>query len=134
MKRIEDHEGSPEKPDITTRTTTATTTTATTTTATATTKARQSKTEVKFMQSNTAKRQRIEVAASCCSICGSEAVVFDEVLDEPALLLGECLHCEYRWTRSGSPPWSEWRAARATLDPSPALAGVRLAPKIPNAA
>jgi|TARA_B110000263_G_scaffold203029_1_gene182892 hypothetical protein len=87
------------------------------------------------MQSNAAQGQQIEVAAaSCCSICGSEAVVFDEVLDEPALLLGECLHCEYRWTRSGSPPWAEWRAARANLDPSPALPGVRLAPKIPNAA
>ena len=108
--------------------------TTTTTTTTTTTKARQSKTEVKFMQSNAAQGQRIEVAASCCSICGSEAVVFDEVLDEPALLLGECLHCEYRWTRSGSPPLAEWRAARATLDPSPALPGVRLAPKIPNAA
>ena len=114
MKRIEDYEGSPEKADTTTTTT----------------KARQSKTEVKFMQSNTAQRQRIEVAASCCSICGSKAVVFDEVLDESALLLGECLHCEYRWTRSRG----EWRAARVTLDPSPALAGVRLAPKIPNAA
>ena len=86
------------------------------------------------MQSGAPRRQRIEVTNSCCSICGSEALVFDEVLGEPALLLGECLHCEYRWTRSGRPAWAERSLSPGGLDPAPVLAGVRLAPKVSNAA
>jgi hypothetical protein len=45
--------------------------------------------------------QGIEVADARCAICGSEAIVFDEVLAEPTIELGECLHCEYRWTGVG---------------------------------
>ena len=37
-----------------------------------------------------------------CAICGSEAVVFDEVVEGPAIELGECLHCEHRWTLAGA--------------------------------
>lgn len=50
----------------------------------------------------------IEVADVCCTICGSKAIVFDEVdkvIDEVmALELGECLHCEHRWTVAGGSP------------------------------
>jgi hypothetical protein len=31
-------------------------------------------------------------------------VVWDEVWEQENLTLGECLHCEYRWTHIASPP------------------------------
>ena len=81
------------------------------------------------MQPNTP--QKAEVAASRCSICGSQAVVCDEVLGEPTLRLGECLRCEHRWT------WPVGTlvalASEAAADASP-MAGVRLPPKLPHAA
>ncbi len=48
--------------------------------------------------------RQIESAAPCCAICGSGAVLWDEVDEQESLMLGECLHCEYRWTRLASPP------------------------------
>ena len=68
---------------------------------------------------------------ACCSVCGSESVVCDEVVGEEILQLGECLHCEYRWTWPGGA-----LIAMEVSDPGrrPTLAGVRLPPKLPSAA
>jgi len=92
-------------------------------------------TEVRAMRSNAP--QRIDVIASSCSLCGSEAVVYDEVdevVGEQPLQLGECLHCEHRWTQPVGV--SDTTAAPKSEAPesSPAIAGVRLPPKVPNAA
>jgi hypothetical protein len=87
--------------------------------------------------------QRIDVIASSCSLCGSEAVVYDEVdevdevnevVGEQPLQLGECLHCEHRWTQPVGV--SDITAASSPEAPEscPAIAGVRLPPKVPNAA
>jgi hypothetical protein len=84
------------------------------------------------MQSNTPQKE--EVADSRCSICGSQAVVCDEVLGEPTLRLGECLRCEHRWTWPGGTLVAlASGAAEAAADASP-MAGVRLPPKLPHAA
>ncbi|MDE0887543.1 MAG: hypothetical protein OSB70_18625 [Myxococcota bacterium] len=48
--------------------------------------------------------RKLESAAPCCAICGSTALVWDEVWEQENLTLGECLHCEHRWTRLASPP------------------------------
>jgi Zn ribbon nucleic-acid-binding protein len=48
--------------------------------------------------------RKLESAAPCCAICGSTSVVWDEVWEQENLTLGECLHCEYRWTHISSPP------------------------------
>jgi hypothetical protein len=33
-----------------------------------------------------------------CRVCGSVDVTLDEVADDGRLLLGECAHCDHRWT------------------------------------
>ncbi len=93
---------------------------------------KQMQMEVHAMQANAP--QRIEVIASSCSMCGSQAVVYDEVVGEQPLQLGECLHCEHRWTQPvGASDAIEVSNPHAP-EPSPAISGVRLAPKVPNAA
>jgi hypothetical protein len=89
----------------------------------------QKKAEDDAMQSNAP--QNAEVAASCCSICGSEAVVCDEVLGEPTLRLGECLRCEHRWTWPGGTLVALAPGAAAQAS---SITGVRLPPKLPHAA
>ncbi len=55
------------------------------------------------MQGKTARCVESEHGAptACCAMCGSAALIWDEVPGEQNLRLGECLHCEYRWTRPG---------------------------------
>lgn len=77
---------------------------------------------MRAMQANAPQRSEspsvtrgIEVAEPCCAICGSKAVVFDEVIAEPAIELGECLHCEHRWTLAG-PRAGGWPASGTAFD------------------
>ncbi len=38
------------------------------------------------------------VSPARCSVCGDKNLSFDEVLADTPLLLGECRHCDHRWT------------------------------------
>ena len=88
----------------------------------------------KAAQCSRGRAQPAPEAKACCSVCGSESVVCDEVVGEQVLQLGECLHCEYRWTWPGGA-----LLAVAVSDPGKAggrraIEGVRLPPKVPSAA
>ncbi len=38
-----------------------------------------------------------------CSVCASESVATDEVIDRDVLRLAECRRCQHRWTESIRP-------------------------------
>ncbi len=44
------------------------------------------------------------LAVTSCGVCGSKQIVIDEVIHRGPLLLGECQHCSYRWTRTLAGP------------------------------
>ena len=55
-----------------------------------------------FLQTRSLRTQlrRLDRTQTRCLVCGFSEVLTDEVFDRALVLLHECPHCEYRWTRA----------------------------------
>ena len=69
------------------------------------------------------------LAVAGCGACGSNQIVIDEVIHQGRMLLGECQHCSYRWTRTLAGP-----AVVAGRHRSVARAGRRIGTELAAAA